>query len=673
MKEKKKTPAPNRTTKYPFLNIYKEKEAVVMGLVPSSKYQQVLFSHTRKNSTITSVNSGNLVSLKEMQIDKNKLKRNEVLDILGQLISIKLVVHVVAFSYDPFQRKIRARSFFLAHPPSDKTERLEHVFEQLIYSSVDALRNWVEMRDSLKPDIFRRTLEKQLTSSNPTEFYESGGSVLELSKEIREKNFELPVSEELIDYTAKTIRKRLVGEKMAISLPNDYIMMLKESEIVDHYEVAADFMEKRIIHTAKADAKFKQSLDQIIVEEAKYNLDKFAARTGKFIAKKAVLIKKFRSKDGSIEYPGSLAIEAIINLEHQVEKIYVRNWKKECGDQANEFKRSMFNMANRWDKLVKFIDHAHVKSYPLEVWHSLTNDPELYYSTWETEKTKVHVFSSREVRAFKTIITEMEKSQRLEKWKVLAVRNLIEENEDKLKDLFDDNLFKLYFGRLMKRVYIEYMPWYYRIIYFLISFGFFQDHFFRTAKTLINQQQEELRNQNEVKHKELHAKEQKERNERLRSIMKNKISSSIIDVLDRAFFQENTIPDVNYVLRFFPEMDTEQLKDTLKRENFRLIELVRKDNPKLELVLYPLNNDWHKKKLRLLRIIDKNVEVLNKDFPTDNEKLLYQKSQKLKTVIESKNEERQSRKVAGGTDPYIRLDRRIKKMDEMEKQKESEE
>ncbi|MEM7179364.1 MAG: hypothetical protein AAF518_00515 [Spirochaetota bacterium] len=673
MKNKKPTPDPARTTKYPFLNIYKEKEAVVMGLVPSSKYQQVLFSFTRKHSTISAVASGNLVSIKEMQIDKNKMKRAEVLEILNQLISIKLVVHVVAFAYDPFQRKLRPRSFFLAHPPSDKTERLEHVFEQLIYSSVDAFKNWVEMRDSLKTDIFRRTLEKQLTSSNPTEFYESGSSVIEVAKEIREKNFEVPISEELMDYTAKEIRKRLVGEKIAISLPNQYVMMLKESEIEDHYEVASDFIENRLIGTLKSEPKFKQSLDKILMEEAKYNIERFTAKTGKFIAKKALQIKKIKSQKGSIEYPGSLAVETIINLEHQVERIYSSNWKQECGNQTNDFKKPLLNLANRWDSLIRFVEHAHIKNFPQEVWHELTNDLDLFYSTWETDKTKVHVFASREPKVYKTVIAEMEKSPRIEHWKVLATRNLIEENEDKLKELFADNLFKLHFGRLMKRVYIEYMPWYYRLIFFLISFGFFQDHFFQKAKSLINQQQEALRSDNEARNKEVYEKEEKERDDKLRTIMKNKMSNSIIEVLDRAFFVENVIPDLQYVLRFFPELNSEQLRDTLKRESFQIIEFLRKGNPKLELVLHPINQDWHRKKVRLLRLLDKNIEVLNKDFASDGEMLSLAKSQKLKTFMETKTEEnRPTRKVGGGTDPYIRLDRRIKKMDEVEKNKEEE-
>ncbi|MCB1158269.1 MAG: hypothetical protein KDK45_12275, partial [Leptospiraceae bacterium] len=448
---------------YPFLNVYKEKEAVVMGLVPTGKYHQVLYNHIKKSSTNQNASSGNLVSLKEMQLDKNKLKRNEVLEILNQLLTVRLISHVVAFEYDPYQRKIRCKSHFITHPPSEKPDSLISVFEEMIDASVSAFETWIELRDSIKIEGFKKILEKQLHGGE--DYSEQIGSLIDIDKEIRTKNYELQASDEMMDYVAQEVRSRLIKRKIAIPLSPKYILMLKESETLEHFEAASNILETRILPSLKTDPGFKQKVDKIVLEELTYNVEKFSVKTASFTAKKAKEARVYRGGNSEIDYPGSLSIETIINLETSAEKLYQTTWKEECTKRINEFKRPLQAPSSRSDSLITFIKQEDIANFPKEVWAALVNDNELYYSKWQSPTSTVHVFISKNPKVFKLLINEMQRLPIDQLWKSLALKNLIEENEHELKPLFQDRIFLLNYGRLLKQVYIQFMPWYYKFLF----------------------------------------------------------------------------------------------------------------------------------------------------------------------------------------------------------------
>jgi hypothetical protein len=655
--------------KYPFLTAYKEKEAVVMGLAPTGKYQQVLYNHIKKSSSISNAGSGNLVTIREMQIEKSKLKRSEVVDILNQLISVKLVCHTVCLEFDPYQRKLRTKSYFITHPPTERQDTLYTVFEEVLESSIAAVKSWIELRDSLKTDVFKKLLERQYSLSNASDYYEFGGSIINFQKEFAAKNFEVPVSGELLEYTATEVREKVIANKMGIPLPDNLVLIIKEGEILEHYEVAAEFMESKIIPALKTDPVFKQKVDKIVLDQMAHDVEKFASKTASFVAKKAREVKLGKMTTATEEnpsYPGSLAIETILNLETQAERIYKQSWKKDCTQKIADFKAPLINPSSKTDSLMRFVKQTEILNYPKEVWQALIADDDLFYSEWETSGMTYHVFVSKDHRIFKLLVREMERLQPSESWKALALKTLIEENEDELKTLFEDTVFKNNYGKLLKHVYIEYMPWYFQFLFsFLSSFDFFKNYFFTTAKKKIVMQQQIYKSENEKKFKEEIQKVENEKRDKLNAILKDTVSNSISEILDRAYFHENLIPEMSYVKKFFPDVDDTKFKEYLQKGSFRVIELSYKDQT-VPIVLYPVNSDWPRKKNRLIRILDKHTEVLGKEFATEDDKLQLLKVNKLKSVIES-NTQQEGKKKSGGTDPYIRLDRKIKKIDEEQK------
>ncbi|MCB1189685.1 MAG: hypothetical protein KDK90_04585 [Leptospiraceae bacterium] len=648
--------------KYPFLNIYSEKDAILLGITPPNKQQQELYKYIQKQSNLPNARKGELFHFSQNHMDVAGLKHDDLVIHLNRLVSDKLVLHFVCLKHELSNHRLYAMSYFSTHP-TDKFETIEDIFQEMVQSSEQSVKNWYENKDSSHPNKIRKELLTYLSVGNPDEISNlNPNSIINFSNFLRAFKYDIITSKELLDATAKELSDSLIADKMAIELDGKGLMLIKEEDILLYFETTIDILKQKVIPQFKSDTKLKQKIEQVELDEMRYNFhENSSAKTAKFASKIAQVIKT--SKQSLPFYPGSVIIEVILNLESIAEKKYIEVWREDCQKVKFDFKRSLTDTNSSWKKLIKFVVQEKVDTFHKDIWRELLTDPTLLYSKWERDKSTIHIFTAKNPKVMRVLVLGMLTLPSEELWKALALKTLIEEYEKDLKEIFADPAFVSSYGKLLRKVYFHFMPWYFKML-FVLPLKVLEDYFFKAAKRMITEEQKMLAEKNRLHYKILTQKKEQEKKENLDNLTENVISNTILEKLETIYFIDKNIPLVSDVKEFFPDIDTNGFLKIIKNKNFRVISFKEGDSePMSGILLFPVNHEWQDKKNKLKTLLARLIDDLDTDFIAEAEKTLLSKARRLKHVIEKNtyNETGSTRKKQEEEeDPYKRLEKELK-------------
>jgi hypothetical protein len=623
--------------KYSFLKVRKEKDSILMGINPTNKYQHELLKAIKTLNTIQHATKGMLFTLNNTILEQLQLDLKTAATNLSSLINNQLAAQVFCFEYDAHNRDLKVTGFFITHPSEEKSYSIFNLFDELLSYSYNAIKSWFDTREQLIAENFRKELLWQMSSKNADPNSYKGISTLfnPLRKFIEAKNG-IAIPDDMLEYINRELTKRLVESQIAREVPGHGLLMLKTNEILDHFEVAANAMSEKLIPVIANDPVLKSRVDRVVLDEKVYNqIENFPMKTSKFNAEKAKEIHQYKTAGpgrANLNYPGSLCVQTIISLEDITEERYQIAWKDECNKMKQEFKKNITVPSNKWGKLILFVNHSDSLEIHPEVWKDLTNDKELFYIKWQMPKNTIHVFTGKDPNFFKVLVTGMVNLSPNDIWKASALKALIEKNEKHLRNLLMDPSFYSVYQNLEKRIYMQYMPWYYRIfLYFPLSL--FQDVILVNAKKKISVEQEVYSSKNDAHNLKYISELQTKKAERSLRIKEQALYEAVIETLDLFYLSMKKIPSVNEVKNYFP--DYEAFSNIINSRNFRVINLPIKNTEESEILLYPENEEWQDKKSILIKTLDSIINERNPHLvvaSTDKTKI--EKAQKLLNLID---------------------------------------
>lgn len=653
----------NVTNKYPFLSIYSEKDAILLGITPPNKQQQELYKYIQKQSNLPNARKGDLFHFSQNHMEVAGLKYDDLVIHLNRLVSDKLIIHFISLKHDFENHKLYIASYFTTHP-TEKFENIDDIYYEMVYSSQNAVKNWYESKDSNHPNKIRQELLSYINNSKVQDYSNPNpNNIINFKNFIRSFKLDVVISKELIENTANEISENLISNNLAYDIGKYGILLVKEEDVQLYFETTFDLLKQKVLPQYKSEPKLKQKIEQIELDEMKYNFHQQASsKTSKFAQKIAEAIKE--SKKDLPFYPGALLIEIILNLESTIEKMYIDTWKNDCLKAKQDFKKSLSNSTSSWKKLIKFIVHDKIDVYHKDVWRELLSDSSLLYCKWEKSKTTVHVFTAKNPRFMKILVLGMLTLPAEELWKALALKTLIEENERELKEIFSDPEFTTNYGKLLRKVYFHFMPWYFKML-FVLPLRVLEDYFFQNAKDKIKEEQAMLGEKNRLHYKILTQKKEQEKKESLERITENVLSTSILEKLDTIYFTDKNIPTVGDVKDLFPEIETNNFLKIIKNKSFRVIPIKEggETEPMSGILLYPVNHEWQEKKNKLKALVLRLIDDLDIEFNAEAEKTLLNKARKLKQVLEknvSYDNVSSKKKQEEEEDPYKRLEKELK-------------
>lgn len=649
------------------IHVLKEKDAVLMGIHLNNKHQIELLKTIRNFSTLSNASQGHLYSANEMYHSSQQLDYETIITTLNQLISYQLIIQIFAFKYEQAKHKLSVVSFFISHPIEEKKETLEKVFNETMFFSYCSIREWFYNSSGLQEGEIYSTLLNQFNNSNQID-HNNIKNLFSPIHEIEQATKEVNFKEEIIEYIHNELVNLLIDNKLGIGIEGHGVLLLKEADVVTYFETACSLINEKIIPAYNSDITLKRRIDKINYEEQVYNItENFPTKTTKFNIQRAIAVREFKSfQDGElVQYPGSLAIESVLGIQELVENRYKAMWREDCNKQKREFKKKILSSTINWVNLIAFITQEESMKYHPEIWNDLVRDRDLFYSKWQLPYTTIHVFVGRDYNICKLIVKGLLSVDGSQAWKAQSFINLIEENKGHYRSLLRDSEFNTDYMNVIKKVYIPFLPWFYRILFFF-SFMTLQDNHIERARKKLFHLQGIYRRQNVKNLQDLLKKLEEQKIEKLSQFKNDTISNTLIEILDRFYFDEGKIPTLKEVLEYFPDFSESEFLHAINQKHFKIATFhLKKTKEEVKVILYPQDSSWtdRKKKLktRLNEILDEQTKQL--EMVVEPEKIPIETTKKLMDYLDKSNIHAEiAKRKQSLTDPYIRLKKHISKI-----------
>lgn len=631
--------------KFAFLELLKESEALARGANLNDKANHAVFKVVKSLSAAEKVKSGSLYSLNITIPELIHYTKKDLVSVLNRLIVDRLICQIFTVQIKDGTNELALGQYFVALP-IDERQSVVQIFQEAAFHSSKNVERWVEHIPAFSEKGIRQDLELDFKAEKPPDPSDFKNTVVDPFQIVHPGSFDIVPPPELVSETKKEILDELLRKGPLTNLVEFGLVPTRDNEIETRYEVARDYFTAVVYPRYRDKNGMKREMEAIVLEEAVYNSEEFAAQTTQFIEKKAALLKKIVTSDPArktLRFPGMLTTDILIGMAEIVDKKYKENWKQESEKMVIEIKNSL-NSGN-WEKRIAFYLDSEVAAMPKEVWNALTKDIHILYCRWEQPGETIHVVTKREGDLFRQLVTNMVNLPPSRHWQILAAKTLIERNEQEFKGLFEDPNFVAEYGLMLRVAYISFMPWYHRL---LITFGinWFQDSAFVIAKKKIAAIQKSRSKYNTDRSEARNAEREKAKRERLNRIKDITVSNQIVDTLDRFFMADLKVPSVEDVKKALPDLDNIQLQETISKENFQILPGTKSDKDD-SILLYPMNHEWRVRSARLLR----HLERIKQENPTEADRC-----RRLEKFL-SKRET----SVQIAEDPYKKLDRIIQK------------
>lgn len=619
--------------KYSFLKVRKEKEAILLGINPTNKYQHELIKIIRSLNTIQNAGKGMLFTLKNAYLEQLQIDNKTATTNLNQMVGNLLVAQIPVLEYDTFNRTLNTVNYFLTHPAEDKSYNIYMIFDELVAYSFNSVKAWYEGSEALTAEVFYKELLWQL-SAKQNEEYKGVSNLFSPIKKLYESKNGIHIPPEMIDFIAKEVTGRIFETNMGIEIMGHGIFLLKPGEIVEVFETAEEFLHEKILPPLLEDVNYKFRVEPFLFEKkTQISMEKFPRKMAKYTGNLAREVKSIQGQSAKNpnHFPGSLCLEVISKLEPLAEEKYSGRWREECDRIKRDFKKSISAPSNKWQNLIEFISHEDSLKYHPDIWRDLVNDTDLFYGKWQVPKMTVHVFTGKDQGFIKTLVLGMTGLPEHELWKAQALKHLIEKNEKRLRPLLIDPKFTSVYNELLRKIYIQFIPWYYRIfLYFPLSI--FMDSFLEDAKKKLQEEQDVLTKKNDVINAKLQSENARERVEEQERLKDQLMAESIKTTMDSFYFHQKRLPLLDEVRQFYT--DEVRFNRIIKKHNFRVVNISVKGVDDAEVLLYPVGGDWAEKKEILLKALDSIVTEKNPHISVNYDKAKYERTQKLIETIQ---------------------------------------
>ncbi len=506
---------------------------------------------------------------------------------------------------------------YAAFPEAESLD-LGRVYLEVLDLSVTSLLGYLDRKPEINKTLLWENLENDWESGarRDTPFPQL---FLYLKESFQNENFRItPNSEFLKDFLFE-IEDDLFKKGRVVDIPGYGLFGIRNSkEAVHIVEYIDDFIQtkgtKQLRHT------LLEEFQKIAMEEKFHYSNPSHNETTKFrMARAEAFAQALPSGNPSPGSPGMLSIVLMRSLAEIAEKELQKQSTERDRNRFHEIKKNLLTEGGRWDRKVLLVPDKEFKLFPEELKRMLIDDLEIGYSTWETKTSTVHAFFHKNANSMRQIILSLGAAIGVETWKILCIRQLVESNEPQIKSIFKDAELVRAYGKVLRRGYMDYFPWYYIILEWIGIGRIFQDVFFTQAKEKIRTQQNHLKTKNHElskKEEQIRIQERIKEEEKIRlSEQKSKISSA----MDIYYFRKLVPPTASEIQGMISEFPADFFYQVLDREKFIFLNWDKAKERFEQILCYPANEAFRSKARELHKSLSERLEVLQNKVRTNEE------------------------------------------------------
>ncbi|EMN13249.1 hypothetical protein [Leptospira borgpetersenii] len=651
-----------------FLKVKKINEVVSYYLndrLTHSVYKAIVTQTSHKN-----VKSQNLFQVESRVPEASELTTTEVVFHIKRLLEDEVVLQFAYFYIDPATSDLKLKPCYVAYTDAEPGD-LTRIYLSLIDLSINSILSYLENKpplgkevlwEDLETDFKGEDLQKLKLFFNPESFFQAPNISVPLNPEY--------VKDMLVEITDGLIKKGRIRE-----IPEFGYLVIKTKELQTLFELVDEF------HFKKVFPKYKWALSDsfaaISHEERMHTNDPSATPTTLFGKKRAKAVGKVIESDSERKSKRKfMGVELIQSLSEEVESSLKISYQEQIRNRFHEMTDHLSKQTGRWDRLVLFIPDEEFKTYPAGLKKLFTEDSHIAYSPWETKGITMHSFMRVDVETVKSVVKSLTMTANVDAWKILSIRNLIELNEDAIQTVFKDEEFVKNYGKVLRKGYVKYFPWYFGILDFVGVAKLIQDIFFQAAKEKIRSEQSLFKSRNRDIAFKLEQKEIQEKLKEDEKIKSLEQKSKLSEALNRYYFERNIPPVLKDILYEVPGYSPELIQQIIERDKFVLIPDSDPAKDKADSILiYPEDESFRFRAKEIHRVLSEKKK--NLEFKLSNKEEDFQKEKIIKTLkyldswFSAKPEiskgAKSSASVSSNEDPYENFRKEIIKIKGKEK------
>lgn len=546
--------------------------------------------------------------------------------IITELVAKRLIAVLPGFEFGAESGELHPRTYLVAR--RDDPADVVKIFEELNEIAHEAIVAWMHSLLNV-PEAVLADLERDLgltqidTHAPQLHVGLTGGgpeAVFDPLRTLMHASFPMiRPRDDVLRLFGEEQRRRLLGDgqKAAVLIEGTGFLPLRDDQLLTIFESAAEFLDEHVVPMHLEDREVKRALDRISLEEALYDIETTHTPTGRFVVMRAEALKQhaFQADGPRKRRPGGLSAEIVLRLGVHAEQKYADRWKSEAAQAVEKFREKLFDHHGDWKRMIRYVYTKEVANFHPDIWAGICNHADIFHLHWEMPTGTVHLFAPRDMLAFPKLVGGMATLPAKERWRITALRALIEAHESEFRTLFSDEDFVREYGRLLRKAYIDYMPVYLRILLYS-GIRSLLDYFFDQAKERARREQALLAKRNATKFERFVRSERDKRRKLVLGLRDTSLANEITLELERRYFEEGSIPLVSEALAFLP-VGREERDRVLKNANFKVLPYEVPQDAKASevpvpgagtgndgILLFPKNGEYPAKMNKLRRRIE---------------------------------------------------------------------
>lgn len=630
------------------------KEAPELAVLLDDKNRHLVYEHILHLSKPANAGNGGLFSMERLDGELMSFSETQLTTIIKKLLFNHLLQQWFYFVYDTEIDALLVKPVFVVKPESSSIDQL---YEETIKFSVASINEYLQSRKPLDMEKVWQDFSSDLYSDRPEIrlFSDNFLGAVETS------DFKIIPQSRIISHILIDIKEELIENKAIAEIPGYGLLTLRANEMLDLVNLSEKFYQDYILEYCAKDKVCQRELAVIQIDEDMYLQNSNNPQTFRFNVERARAIDSHKLQDMHLSpherYPGRLSLLLLSVVAPFVEDEMKAKWEEQKKQEVQNIKDNLKRGGSTVSEYLYILDEKAKRKFSDFMWNAITKDPEILYVEWYLDKTVFHCFVYKSTDVIYELASLMQNLSRGDRWQALVLRKMIEVMDADKDILFQDKVFVKNYGNSLRQVYMDYFPFYVKLLLFL-GLKIFQDMAFGMAKEKIEKEQGGAHKQFEDREKVEIEKEQEKNRLRKELLGRLKNKNLILRILEEFIYGDKHIPTVKEISDRVDDDIKERLPEIIKREGFQIIhkKKSRESTEYEDILLYPLDQDWKANARKLHKYINEIIEKDVNQLPLQELDTIYQ-------VRNFLNQPRQvsTQKIPLENDPYKLLAKEIEK------------
>ncbi|MCZ8343493.1 MAG: hypothetical protein O9301_10705 [Leptospira sp.] len=541
----------------------------------------------------------------EASFEKLKLDFETGMDQVWQIIDHGLGTQLFEIRFDSGAGELRLLTVIAGLPGGGIP--IEECYHSLLDRSIESLQKYALQKRILTEEIWKKILLK----ITDFEYDETKGFGDELDEFLDPKKFPFPPSSEMLIRSRGLIADALEADGKIIYLPHMGIYSVSESTSVEFLHIANEVLISKIEPIVRNfDPDIRIGLDRVLDQDNNLDLTDV-----EMFRRKIDVLYSFRDL---LKVKGFYKFVLVLKKISEISKKFEEIENKKEVDKLLKVYLKMLESHFDFDSRLLRINLEKDNQQDVVIIDILRKNPNILSAEWYDPDSKTAVFVLNQTTNIREINDLIYQNYRFTTEYILYLKAIVEANDKDLKELFKDKEFVSTYGKNLQSVYFKYIPWYYKLFYFL-GISPIVNSGYAKAKSIITYSQMDRQFQYQKRRENYFKRKIREREEKLERNRKQQLKKALVTAILEAFLQKDTIPSADWINSNYPALTNEIIEKMIP--DFAFISTTGKTVKPESVILLPNSVEYSSKNKEIKDLINIWLRDEEQGFKRDSKLL----------------------------------------------------